>query len=117
VPRRALSSLLRVISSELLELTTGFSAPKGIVFIATINEDAELGVNLPEAGDWFQCPEGHCLHCYQVGRWLLTPDLKRELVSVPRRALSSLLPEGDPSLGFAFQRFSAPKGIVFIATP
>jgi len=38
---------------------TGFSAPKGIVFIAT----GIMCVNRRSLS-MFQCPEGHCLHCY-----------------------------------------------------
>jgi len=83
VPRRALSSLLRIKAIRVLRGIPGFSAPKGIVFIATRQTwNTEMGAM------GFQCPEGHCLHCYKPPT--VTRDREGK-VSVPRRALSSLL--------------------------
>ena len=59
VPRRALCSFLlndRLVS---IEAAIGFSAPKGIVFVPTVEEAAELAEFLE-----FQCPEGHCVRSY-----------------------------------------------------
>ena len=88
---------------------SGFSAPKGIVFIATLGR-RDPGDEEVE----FQCPEGHCLHCYPVVN-----------VSVDTGALGFQCPEGHCLHCYVggrnpgdqeVDRFSAPKGIVFIAT-
>jgi len=140
VPRRALSSLLPTGIEVRSQCHAGqsFSAPKGIVFIATLSSSArscwqrrlrDRRFQCPEghclhcyeeieqwmiAEERFQCPEGHCLHCYGVHRCTRLRGLPR--VSVPRRALSSLLPAEETPAEEAAEGFSAPKGIVFIAT-
>ncbi len=115
VPRRALSALLlnrRVAKISLSKGTSRFSAPKGIVCFAT-----QWKVRPKRIIYLFQCPEGHCLLCYPGGSpgasasarstrfsapkgivcfaTRCCPQRPQQMglvVSVPRRALSYLLP-------------------------
>jgi len=90
-----------------------FSAPKGIVFIAT--DRTWYAIHPPIAPEEVSVPR-RALSSLLPGMGLAAAIQATCLVSVPRRALSSLLLELVSLPIDRHQSFSAPKGIVFIAT-